>query len=1011
VISLVLSMIWARRAQAVTVFLLAAVAVAAAVAGPAAQRAVDEAIVRHEVAAAGNTERSISVTAFVNPSQPQAAGQFDTLAELLTLPGFEAIRAGELEAFGPIGGAGDVLLAPTSRVAFRDRFCDHVIIQRGRCLVGALEIMIGADMAARSGLRPGDVAVIQAARYVLGRGLVPDGEPAPLTVVGIYQPRDAAEAYWAGQAYFPVTADGTRDETVFTTAVTFDIIDHTLGQSSVDAVAPPSILTGARLASLPGEISAATEPLLADPTYGINTDVAALAERVARSRDLAGRLVPLAFIPLAAISFFVIYLAVGFGVVGRRNELGLVALRGVSPRQRWWLATGETALVILAAAPVGYVLGHLAVEAVARVRLGAGDGSALSLVGLPYAGAAVVATLVVAVLGQRRAMREPVVDLLRGVPRSRTAWRSIVVEVLIAVLAVVATVQLRIAANGLSGVGLLVPGLVVVAVAVLAARAVVPLSGIVARSALRRGRLAAGLSAVQLARRPGSQRLFVLLAVAVAMLGFIAAGTDVAAKARDDRALVATGARQVLTVDQADARRLLTITRTVDPTGAWAMAAMAVPQPNPDDPPVLAVDSGRLPAVAVWRPEYGGDVTALASALSPPPADPFIFRGSQLLLDLETNRGERDPALELLVEFIPLGGGDPISVSVKDLAIGRQARQVGVHGCADGCRLMGLTVPTFRGGSVRLFVHGVRQVDPPAEVVPTAKLIDRDRWRTTDLVQAVPFEHSLSITVAGSTFFLNTVHVAPVDAALPVPVVTAGDALSQPISVAQLTSVDKQVILTRPVANLPLLPRLGDRGVLVDLDYLERTALFAVRRGEGEVWLGPNAPADAAERLRRAGLAVSGQTGLEASRAALARQGPALAMQFHLAAAAFGILLALGGLGLVAAIDRRQRAADLRALRQQGLSRRTVGWAALWGYLGVVLVAAAVGLVATVAAWIASGDRLPVFTDSLTLLDPPRWPAWSAVVLPWAGAALSMIAAAFVAAWALRRSTVNGGDT
>ncbi len=1003
-ISLVLAMIGARRAQAVTLFLLAAVAVAAAVAGPVAQRAVDEAIVRQEVAAASNTERSISVTAFVNPSQPQAAGQFDTLAELLTLPGFDAIRAGELEAFGPLGGGGDVQLAPTSRVAFRDRLCEHVIILSGRCLIGSLEIVIGADMAASTALRPGDVAVIQAARYVLGRGLVPDGEAAALTVVGIYQPRDATEAYWAGQSYFPITADGTRDETVFTTAVTFDIIDHTLGQASIDALAPASILTDERLASLPDEIATATEPLLADPTYAVVTDLPALAERVARSRDLAGQLVPLAFIPLATISFFVIYLAVGSGVFGRRTELGLVALRGVSSRRRWWLATGETALMILAGAPVGYVLGHLAVAAVARLRLGASDGTTLNLASLPYAGAALIAALAVAFLGQRRAMRESVVDLLRGVPRSRTAWRSIVVEALIGVLAVVATVQLRIAADGLSGVGLLVPGLVVVAVAVLAARAFVPISGLVARSALRSGRLAAGLSAVQLARRPGSQRLFVLLAVAAAMLGFVAAGTDVAAQARDDRALVATGAIQVLTVDEADARRLLTITRTVDPEGAWAMAALEVPQPNLSDPPVLAVDSARLPAVAVWRPEFGAEVTALATALSPPAADPFVFRGSQLLLDVETIRGQRDPALELGVEFVPLGGGDLISVSVADLAVGRETRQVGVNGCAEGCRLMGLTVPTFRGGSVRLFVHGIRQADPPADVVPATELIDRDRWRTTELVQAVPFERSLSITVAGSNFFLSAVHVAAIDAPLPVPVATAGDEPSQ------LTSVDTQTVLIRPVASLPLLPRLGARGVLVDLDYLERTVLFAVRRDRGEVWLGPNAPADAAERLRKAGLAVSGQTGIQASRAALARQGPALALQFHLAAATFGILLALGGLGLVAAVDRRQRAADFRALRQQGLSRRTVGWAAVWGYLAVVLLAAIVGLLAAGVAWLAAGDRLPVFTDSLTLLDPPRWPAWAAVVLPWAVAVSSMVAAAFVAAWALRRSTSNGRD-
>jgi len=242
VIGLLLTMIGARRAQAVTVFLLSAVAVAAAVAGPVALRTVDRAVGREEVAAASNTERSISVTAFTNPSEAQTAGQFDSIAKLITLPGFDPIRAGELEAFGPVSTTDSVLLAATSRIAFRERLCDHVVILSGRCLAGVLEVVIGEDTAAATHLRPGDITVVQAARYVLGRGLVPDGVPAQLTVVGVYRPRDPAEAYWAGQQYFPVNADGTRHEAVFTNVVTFDTIDHTLGQSSVDALALPSAL-------------------------------------------------------------------------------------------------------------------------------------------------------------------------------------------------------------------------------------------------------------------------------------------------------------------------------------------------------------------------------------------------------------------------------------------------------------------------------------------------------------------------------------------------------------------------------------------------------------------------------------------------------------------------------------------------------------------------------------------------------------------------------------------------
>ena len=243
--------------------------------------------------------------------------------------------------------------------------------------------------------------------------------------------------------------------------------------------------------------------------------------------------------------------------------------------------------------------------------------------------------------------------------------------------------------------------------------------------------------------------------------------------------------------------------------------------------------------------------------------------------------------------------------------------------------------------------------------------------------------------------------VSAVDAALPVPVAVAG------AGETALTSIDNAPIDGRTVSTVRLLPRLGDHGTLVDLEYLERTALLPPRRAQGEVWLGPAAPADAAERLRKGGLAVSSMTGVEESRAALARQGPVLALQFHLAAAVFGIMLALGGLGLVAAVDRQQRAADFRALRRQGLGAATVRQASLWGYLAIVLLAAFTGLVGAMVAWLVAGDRLPVFSDALEQLTPPRWPSWGSVLLPWTLAGLSMVVGAVAAAWALRRSAAR----
>jgi putative ABC transport system permease protein len=1002
VIPLVLSMIAARRTQALTVFLLSAVAIAAAVAGPVALRQVDEAIVRYEVAGATNTEKSLSVTAFVNPSARETAAQFDNVAALLDRPGFDQIRSGELEAFGPVPAGRNPTGAPTSRLVFRDRVCDHIVVLSGRCFAGPLEVVIGEDVARVDGMRAGDAILAQAARFEVGRGLVPDGAPALLTVVGIYRARDANEPYWAGQRYFPVTANGTRREAVFFSVQTFDLIDHSIGQSSVDTLAPPQALTPERIANLPAELDQVIGPLEEGQQLAVDTDLPALAARIQRSRDLARSLVPVAFIPLVALCFFVIFLAVGYGVYGRRQELGLVTLRGVSRPRRWWLATGETALVIIAAAPVGYFLGYAVVDLVARLRLG-GDGVTITAGTLPYAGLALAGALLVGVAGQRRAIAEPVIDLLRGVPRAVSRWQSLLVEILAVVLAVVATIQLRSA--DLGGITLLVPGLVVVAVALVGAQAFRPAAGLVASLALRQGKLGTGLAAVQLARRPGAQRLLVLIAVASAMLTFVAAALDVAGRAREDRALIATGATGVVTVDQTDARRLLHVTRTVDPEGSWAMAVMPVEQKLPGAPKLLALDSSRLGAVAVWRPEFGPTAASVAKALAPPPAQPFLFQGKQLSVDVENVRELTAPKIDLNLSFAPLVGGDVVSVKIKELAPGRAVRTIGVTGCENGCRLTALSVALLRTDRLRLSVFRISQLDPPRDIVPAADLIRRNRWRVAGVAEAGPVAGALQIAAAPTPFESGDITVATVDAALPVPVVTTVDLADN----GSITSVDGEVVDAKVGASPRMLPRLGTAGALADLEYLERTALGPPRRAPGEVWLGPNAPADAAERLRRAGLAVSQVTGIEHSRDALGHQGPALALQFHLAAALFGIALALGGLGLVATVDRRRRAEDLRVLRQQGLPEQAVARASLWSYLSTVVSAAGLGLVAAAVAWLAAGDRLPIFTDTSVELRPPRWPQLWVVVLPWAAATAVMVIGSVLTAWALRRAVARNG--
>jgi hypothetical protein len=1001
-IALILTMLRARRVQAVTVLLLCVFATAAAVAAPVAVRAVERGIVRTEVDAAGSAQRSLTLNTveIVGTSNGQTNLE-ENATGVLALPGFN--RYFSVEHF--VLGLGRGL----TRLAFRDEICAHLRIERGRCPMGLFEAIVGIETAQRFDLDPGETVRISFAHWdELKMIYEPAGPPATLTVVGIYQPADLSDPYWARGLYFTPDATGSRSEPIFADRRTLDSVYVEIRSQVLDLVAAPGTLSADNLARVRADVEELRHNVEdgEQRSTSLQTDLPALLDRIERSRWLAGSLMPVAFIPLVVLCWFVIYLAVGYGVFGRRHELGIVALRGVSPLRRWWLASGETVIAVLAGAPLGYLLGHLAVRQAALVRWGSTDGTDLSWQPLPYAFAALAGALLAALLGLRPELRSPVSDLLRRVPARTRQLSSMALEALVVVLGVLAALQLRGTDRGLTGLGVLVPGLIMAAVALVTARILVPASGWFARAALRRGRLGSALAAVQLARRPGSQRLLVLITVAIGLLAFVAAASDVAGRARRDRAAIESGASTVVLVAPIDARRLLSIVHAVDPEGAYAMAVGVLPDGSLDEPARLAVDSPRLAAAAVWRNDYGaGSAAELARALRPPVRDPILVRGGQLTIDLE-NRGPSDSPVAVSLLLAPQPGG-PVSRAVfGEVAPGRATYTADAPGCAGGCRLAAVIVQGAPSVTTDVVFYALRQANPASVLITPAQFADRARWWSpgaaeigTDASGLVVHTYNVGLGDADP--------VMPADVPAPLPVASTVHLAAD----YRLTGNDRRKYKVDVVAEPATLPRLGSQGIFVDLEYLERTSIGPAPFTQAEVWLGPAAPADAPDRLRAAGLPVTGLIVADEQRALLDRQGPALALWFHLLAAAFGLVLALGGVGLVAVVDRRRRAEDLRALRQQGLRPRFVRRATLWGQLVIVGTGVLAGLAAAAAAWLVAGDRLPVGIDELVPVAAARWPTPSAVAWPWALAAAALLLAAVVAAFDLRRAVARPGGS
>jgi hypothetical protein len=172
--------------------------------------------------------------------------------------------------------------------------------------------------------------------------------------------------------------------------------------------------------------------------------------------------------------------------------------------------------------------------------------------------------------------------------------------------------------------------------------------------------------------------------------------------------------------------------------------------------------------------------------------------------------------------------------------------------------------------------------------------------------------------------------------------------------------------------------------------------------------LARDAPQAAVDRLRDAGLTVVGDRSLDAERRRQERRGPALALRFYLVVALAAVALGLGGVAVVSSTERAALAAQLRALRIQGVPRGIVWRVGLGGHTALVALAAVVGAGAAALAWWLARDTLPLFSDGGERLYAPAWPRPLPVLAALLAAALTLAAAGALATLGLRRAVERG---
>ncbi|MEP6479364.1 MAG: FtsX-like permease family protein, partial [Rhodoglobus sp.] len=672
-ISLIWAMMRARPGRAVITLALAGLAAAAAAAGPLYQAAATVSLRTVEVGALPASDQVLR--AAIAADDPTVGGSTPQAVSLVPPTGASTVLGAMVS--GAVEGPSAVQQVTA---VWRSDVCEHLVMVSGRCMTADREVVLREDAARVIGVVPGDDVAfsIQSAPG--------DASVAPatrLTVVGLYAPLDSDDLYWAGRT--ELLGDG-RTAAFATQRTLTAMSSHQL--VTVDVLMTPASF--ADLDAFQSSLQGMSGTLTAGGYFTNPSDLHQLALRLAASeRQLANSLLP-SVAPLVLLCWLVLFIAVGGAMEGRRGELGLTALRGVPSRGRVLLATVETAAPVLLALLPGYLLGLAVAGLIARFVLPGSPPVEVNPLSFVYAGVAVLGALIACLLAQVRDLSAPVISLLRTARMRRRGRVAGGVEIAVGTIALVAGYQ-AVAMGTASGVALLTPLCVSLGLGLVAARAIGIPAERIGRRGLARGRLRTALAALSLARGAGTHWIVLLLVVSFGLLGFAVSAANVADRAWQDQATVEVGADRVLSVGPVSAQVLLNSVRSADPGGHSAMAVVELH--TSDDRGVLAVDSARLPGIALWPSSYGTESAAdVARLLRTQPVSHTTLQASELRVTVSLDAAIAGTDTSLTLQLGRPSGNSPDLVKIA-LLDGTNTYTVPTTDCADApCELQQFVV-------------------------------------------------------------------------------------------------------------------------------------------------------------------------------------------------------------------------------------------------------------------------------------------------------------------------------
>ena len=971
-----------RAGISLNILLVAVVAVAAVSIGPAYYTAAQSSVLQDVVSAAPAAGRGLEVA----QSGPVNAvgGVAQQAQELLAhyLGGLAVLS----RLFGPPVLAAETTVqagGQTVPLAYRSGVCAHLRFTSGHCPRGTRQVAVSRSLAFLLHWHTGQRLAVP----TWGHLVITGQYQITVTAAGTRYWFDAANRYFPYETAYGPNRPANPYDAMFTPLSTLGAVPGTVqGTDYADFSLLPGHLTGGDVAHVRTAVTGMTlnRQLTAEGATTTTSLPATLGTVRASWRAIE---VPVVLITaqLLLLAWLLLFLIVADAAEARGPEVALAKMRG---RGRWRTLTfslAEPVLLLAVALPAGVLAGWAITTGLGHILFR--PGTPVGLPGTSWLAAAVATAggLAAVAASARRTLSRSVVEQWQRASRG-AAQRGWVLDAILITAAVAGLIELRVSGqigSARRGVlGLLLPGLLGLAVAVVASRLLIIACRAGFRTTQSSGRIGPFLALRHVARRPGGMRTTIVLATAFALAGFAAGIWSVSVANIRAVADARVGAATVLSVVPPAGHDLGAIVDRIDPGGRQAMAVNEYTQLSGSSAgqTLMAVDPQRFARIAAWRPYWaaGRPLPSLTSALDPPAPPPVVLRGSRVRVSFHA-RAVKPAGGTLILDVYERAVG---AVGQTPVYLGpvRGSRTVTAQLTGCPCLLANLTIsapppsgPVISPGSVTGSVT-ITRIDVRAGhgrwTPAAAGLSTPGRWRSSGAGSG----SSLRPGPAGLVWSFRSQPglnpgAAPVDRPYPLPALAARAVWPGGARVAQVAGLDSSPLFVRAVALTAAIPGAPASGVVVNRTYAERAAGGTPAYASQQVWLAPGALARIRPALRAAGVRITGVTSAASARAQLTRQGPALATVLFLADAAAAAALAAAAAitGLYASGRRRRH--EYAALLASRVPRRSIRASLLAEQAIVLGFGVVIGLAAGLAATLLAVRSVPEFIS-----QPPAPP-------------------------------------